>query len=143
MFALPALAATTVNVTLWDNPDMDMADNLGHGMGGDMSKASMGVKASTDKVPAGEVTFEVKNSSKDLVHEMIVSPLTSADEKLPYDTNGGKVDEDAAGHLGEVAELEPGQSGALRINLKPGSYILFCNIPGHYMGGMWTTITAN
>jgi uncharacterized cupredoxin-like copper-binding protein len=28
------------------------------------------------------------------------------------------------------------------LNLEPGSYVLFCNIPGHYMGGMWSVITA-
>lgn len=32
-----------------------------------------------------------------------------------------KVDEDAAGHIGEVAELETGQSGALTMTLKPGT----------------------
>ena len=61
---------------------------------------------------------------------------------LPYDETLMKVDEDAAGHLGEVAELAPGQSGALRLTLKPGQYILYCNIPGHYAVGMWSLLTV-
>jgi uncharacterized cupredoxin-like copper-binding protein len=53
-----------------------------------------------------------------------------------------RVNEDAAGHLGEVSELDPGQSGSLSMKLDPGTYMLFCNVPGHYMAGMWTTITV-
>jgi len=141
--ALPAFAAPTeIKVSLWDNPDMDISSDLGHGMGGDTSKANMGVNLSTDTVAAGMVTFSVTNASKDLVHEMIVSPLKSADEKLRYISNEGRVDEEAAGHLGEVAELEPGKSGALTLDLKPGSYIVFCNLPAHYMGGMWSVLTV-
>ena len=26
--------------------------------------------------------------------------------------------------------------------LKPGLYILYCNIPGHYVLGMWTLMTV-
>lgn len=40
-----------------------------------------------------------------------------------------KVDEAAAGHLGEVAELETGHSGVLTLTLKPGTRILYCDIP--------------
>lgn len=138
--AAPAFSDNVVKAFLWDNPEMDMASGLGHGMGGDMSSASMGIALSTSSVSAGKVTFEASNASKDTVHEMVVAPLASADTVLPYIESEGKVDEDAAGHIGEVAELEPGQSGALTVNLKPGTYILYCNIAGHYMSGMWTTI---
>ena len=50
--------------------------------------------------------------------------------------------EDAAGHLGEVSELDPGKSGSLSMKLDPGTYMLLCNVAGHYMAGMWTTITV-
>ncbi|GAB4363411.1 MAG: hypothetical protein Kow0026_27950 [Oricola sp.] len=140
--ALPASAATTVRVSLWDKPGMDMATNLGHGMGGDMSKAAMGITAEPTSAPAGKVTFAVTNTSKDAVHEMIVAPLKAADEKLPYLDDESRVDEETAGHLGEVSELDPGASGALTVSLKPGTYILYCNIPGHYMSGMWTDFTV-
>ncbi len=105
-----------------------------------MATANMGITLSAKSVNAGKVTFEANNDSKDVVHEMVVAPLASPDAILPFNEGEGKVDEDAAGHIGEVAELEPGQSGALTVNLKPGTYILYCNIPGHYMAGMWTTI---
>lgn len=141
--SVPAFADAVVKVSLWDKPEMDMASGLGHGMGGDMSTASMGITLSTSSVPAGMVTFEATNDSKTIVHEMVLAPLASPDLVLPYVESEGKVDEDEAGHIGEVAELEPGQSGALSVNLKPGTYILYCNIAGHYMAGMWTTIEVN
>ena len=64
------------------------------------------------------------------------------EDPLPYDKAGNLVDEDAAGHLGEVSELEPGKKGALKLTLKPGTYILYCNVPGHYALGMWTLLTV-
>nr|WP_281015688.1 sulfocyanin-like copper-binding protein [Mesorhizobium sp. M00.F.Ca.ET.216.01.1.1] len=34
------------------------------------------------------------------------------------------------------------QGAALRLDLKPGTYLLFCNIPGHFTSGMWTIFTV-
>jgi uncharacterized cupredoxin-like copper-binding protein len=145
------LAATTalaspsvVTVTLDNKPISDqLPDNLGMGMAGaDMSKAVMSVLASPATVPAGEVSFEVTNKSADLIHEMILIRLSDPAKALPFLTDESRVDEEAAGHLGEVAELDPGKSGALTMTLEPGTYMLLCNVPGHYMAGMWTTITV-
>lgn len=147
----PALAAgTVIKVSLWDKGDMSM-DLLGKGkpmgmgmMGAGMAMkmAMMGITLDRDTVPAGEVTFEVVNDSKSIIHEMVVSPVADPSVPLPYITDEEKVDEDAAGHLGEVAELDPGKSGALTVTLEPGSYILYCNIPGHYTLGMWSLLTV-
>lgn len=145
----PAQAAgSVVHVRLWDKGDAAigmMGDGMmmGMAMHGKRSKmAMMGVTADAETVPAGEVTFEVTNASKDAIHEMVVSPVRDPSKPLPYDKAMMRVDEEAAGHLGEVSELDPGKSGALRIDLKPGTYILYCNVPGHYALGMWTLVTA-
>lgn len=136
--------AATVNVTLWDKgADAPMATDLGMNMGGhDMSKATMGVRAVPTAVKAGEVTFEVTNNSSETIHEMIVVPVRDAKKPLPYIDAESRVNEDAAGHLGEVSELDPGKTGALRLKLKSGKYLLFCNIPGHFANGMWTEVTV-
>lgn len=149
--AVPALARTAViKVSLWDKGAMSM-NMLGHGPmmgmgmgtpGTRMPMGPMGITASTHTVNAGAVTFEVSNMSKTMVHEMVISPIKDANTPLPYIEAANKVDEDAAGHLGEVAELEPGKKGALTLTLKPGQYILYCNIPGHYVLGMWTLVTV-
>jgi uncharacterized cupredoxin-like copper-binding protein len=115
---------------------------MGMAMNGDMSGVTMGIDAKPGSAKAGEVTFQVQNASKDTVHEMVLAPVADVNSPLPYIEDEQKVDEDAAGHLGEVAELEPGQSGALTLTLKPGTYILYCNIPGHYVAGMWTLFTV-
>jgi len=137
-----------IKVSLWDKgaASMGMLGNgqmmgMGH-MGGNMAMAPMGIKLSSQTVPAGLVKFEVTNDSKSMVHEMVVSPVNDEKTPLPYSEKDVKVDEDAAGHLGEVAELEPGQKGGLTLTLKPGKYILYCNIPGHYALGMWTVLTV-
>lgn len=119
------------------------APPLGMGMmGGDMMMAHMGITPSMTEVPAGEVTFQAVNDSKNFVPETVLAEVTDTNAELPYLVDEQKVDEDAAGHLGEVAELDPGQSGALTLTMRPGTYILYCNIPGHYVLGMWALITV-
>ncbi len=142
-------ADTAIQVSLWDKgPDSMMMDTMpmmgmGSGMsGGDMMKAMMGIKLDATSVPAGRVTFNVSNDSKDMVHEMVISPIASVDAALPYLKDENKIDEDAAGHLGEVAELEPAKTGTLAIDLQPGLYLLYCNIPGHFVNGMWSVLTV-
>jgi uncharacterized cupredoxin-like copper-binding protein len=143
--ATPSFAGTTINVELGDNGgaiDMSKGMGLGIGMHGDMKTAAMSVEIDKKTVKAGVVTFKVTNTSKDTVHELIVSPINNADETLPYLNNENRVDEEHGSHLGEVSELNAGASGALTITLKPGMYALFCNIPNHYMDGMWTLLTV-
>jgi uncharacterized cupredoxin-like copper-binding protein len=143
-FAVPALAdGTIVQVALWDKgTSAPMAMDQGLGMANaSQADSNMGIKLSTEKVKAGEVTFEVTNSSQETIHEMLVIPAP-ANGKVPYDENEGKFDEDKAGSLGEVEETDPGKSGTLTLNLKPGRYILSCNIPNHFANGMWTAFTV-
>ncbi len=143
-----AVAGTTVKVSLWDKGggSMEMMGQMkpmGMAMmGADMTMATMGVTLDTNSVAAGEVTFEVENTSKELIHEMILAPVADQAAPLPYLADENRVDEELAGHLGEVSELDPGKSGKLTVTVKPGSYILFCNIPGHYAMGMWSVLTV-
>lgn len=145
LWAAPAFADTTVKVELWDRGGMmDMSGKVNWGMGGhrNPAMAMMGIKVDKATVPAGKVSFEVKNTSRETIHEMIVAPIASRDVTLPFVAKENRIDEDAAGDLGEVSELDPGKSGVLSIDLKPGLYVLFCNVPGHFMAGMWTVIEA-
>ena len=138
-----ASAATVVHVELWDKPGVPMATTLAYGTPGlDMSQATMGMKTTPLKAPAGVVTFKVTNVSKDTIHEMIVMYLADPTKPLPYIDSDSKVDEDKAGDKGEVSELDPGHSGSLTVSLKPGKYLLVCNVPGHYEAGMWAEFTV-
>jgi len=106
---------------------------------------AMGVTISKAALKAGKVTFDVTNrKGSSSQHEMIVAMLTAAQtadpKSLPYDDNTAKVDEEAINDRGEVSELDPGQSGSLTIDLKPGTYMLFCNVAGHYRMGMYVLV---
>ena len=52
------------------------------------------------------------------------------------------VDEAAAGVIARGKELRPHASGSVTATLQPGTYILFCNVGGHYVMGMWTLMTV-
>ncbi|MER9657375.1 hypothetical protein NKJ26_28570 [Mesorhizobium sp. M0152] len=138
-------AGTVVNVSLWDKGvETAMATNLGFpAVGEDMSKVTMGIALSVDTVNAGEITFEVLNSSKDTTHEMIITRLRDLSRPFPYNSSESRVDENKMpGILGEVSELDPNKTAVLRLDLKPGTYLLFCNIPGHFTSGMWAVFTV-
>ena len=56
--AVPALAATTVHISLTDDgQEAALASGMGMAMEADMSKAIMHVVADTTEIPAGEVTI--------------------------------------------------------------------------------------
>lgn len=102
----------------------------------DPSISGMAMKIDTVKVKAGRVTLEAVNQSKTLLHEVLVVPALPDGKELPYDAKKDTVVEKRVHSLGEIAELNPGAHGKLTLNLKPGTYLLFCNQPGHYKSGM-------
>lgn len=114
-----------------------MADALTH--------ADVSITIDKTGVPAGEITFKVWNRSADFAHEMLLVPVANSTTALPYDVDAMQVIEAQAGILGEVPELEPGDFGTLHLLLPAGQYVLICNLPGHYMMGMWTlfSVTAS
>jgi uncharacterized cupredoxin-like copper-binding protein len=137
-------SVSTVTVLLSDKgATATPAQGLSMGKPGmDMNMATFSVKALPQRIKAGTVTFKVTNMSSDTIHEMILSPVADPTKPLPFDQANSKVLEDTAGHLGEVSELDPHKTGALTVDLAPGTYVLYCNIPGHFDGGMWTTVTV-
>lgn len=89
----------------------------------------------------GNYTLRVANKGP-TYHEFIVAPTRSG--SLPLRPDGLTVDEEAI-ERSEPGSLEPGAPGAVRdltLHLKPGRYILFCNMEGHYMAGMHTELTV-
>lgn len=140
--ATGAFAATVIDVQLWDKgAQATMGTDLAYpATGMDMSKATMGIKLSAASAPTGVITFHVTNTSKDTIHEMIVMYREDPAQPLPYIASDSRVDEDKAGDKGEVSELDPGASGSLTVFLKPGHYVLICNVAGHFAAGMWTQI---
>ena len=89
----------------------------------------------------GDYTFRVDNQGP-TDHEFLVVPTQTGRLRLRPD--GLTVDEEAV-ERSEPGSLEPGAPGAARdltVQLKPGRYILFCNMEGHYMAGMHTELVV-
>lgn len=143
-----AYAGTAVKVSLWDKgaTAMDAMETLmpmGMAMPGAMMEmATMGISADTVEIPAGEVTFRVVNESQEFYHSMVISPVFDATKELPYLIDKMIVDVAAVGATARVKELKPHDSGLVTVDIQPGTYILYCNVAGHYVMGMWTMITV-
>jgi uncharacterized cupredoxin-like copper-binding protein len=91
---------------------------------------------------AGTDTFSVTNAGT-IAHEFVIKRSTVSDAALPTKADG-TVDEESA-ELGDVGEVEiatPGTTKDLAEDLAPGTYVFFCNIPGHYAGGMHGSFTV-
>jgi len=91
-------------------------------------------------IAPGRVRFEVTNNGPDL-HELIVVRDPSG-APLPMRADGLTVDEDALDPE-TMGSLEPGAPGSVRgltLRLRPGRYEIFCNMAGHYMGGMHAVV---
>jgi hypothetical protein len=86
-------------------------------------------------LPAGQVLLRVANKGP-VAHELLVVREPAAG--LPISPDGLTVNE-ARVERDEVGVLEPADAHALRdlrVSLTPGRYVLFCNMSGHYVGGM-------
>jgi uncharacterized cupredoxin-like copper-binding protein len=111
----------------------------GYGM---MGMGMMSIRTDKASVKAGEIHFAATNWSRGVIHEMLVIAVDNPNAPLPYDYNAGTVPEKQVKVLGEVPELQPNASGGLDLKLAPGSYLLLCNVPGHYAAGMVTPLTV-
>lgn len=92
-------------------------------------------------VSAGDLRLQVRNNGPD-AHELIV--VRAGRGPLPLRSDGLTVDE-AALTRRKVGTVEPGTAGSarvLKLHLAPGRYVLFCNMAGHYLGGMHTLLVV-
>jgi uncharacterized cupredoxin-like copper-binding protein len=93
-----------------------------------------GITLDQTTVNAGTVVFDVKNSGT-IIHEFVVIKTDVAQDKLPASAGEpGQMLED--GSVGEVEDVNVGESKQLSLKLDPGKYVLICNLAGHYLLGM-------
>jgi uncharacterized cupredoxin-like copper-binding protein len=93
------------------------------------------------RLTAGDAVLQVRNPGPD-EHELIVARIGPLG--LPLRTDGLTLDEEALEHS-ELGALEPGAPGSersLSVKLAPGRYEFFCNMAGHYKGGMHTEVVV-
>jgi uncharacterized cupredoxin-like copper-binding protein len=102
-----------------------------------VTEKEWGVTPLPAKVKAGKVTFSVKNTGH-LSHEFLVIKTTKAANKLP--TKGAVAV--VTGQVGKIAQFKPGVTKTLTLTLKPGHYVLICNLPAHYKAGQFANFTV-
>jgi uncharacterized cupredoxin-like copper-binding protein len=94
----------------------------GGGAGGsvDISETEYKLDPSDPSVSAGKVTFNLTNDG-------------GTTHNLEIEGNGVEEESD---------DIQPGQSTSLSVDLKPGSYEIYCAIDGHKDLGMEGTLTV-
>ena len=120
------------------------------GCGNDGHKAGAHVVRVTERdfrisapkhVRPGDLLLSVRNRGPD-AHELIV--VRDRSSQLPLRRDGSTVSEEKLEPL-IAGALEPGAPYSvrtLRLHLRPGTYELFCNMSGHYLGGMRTKLVV-
>lgn len=106
-----------------------------------LTEADWVVSASPDSVPAGDVTFAVTDEGS-ILHNLRVIRTDLRPDALPLDDAGLAVDEGQVDVVADSADLGPGESVEVIGTLESGSYVLICNIAGHYGAGMFTAFTV-
>ncbi len=97
---------------------------------------------SQNTVHQGPVLFKVRNHSGNMVHEFLVLRTDLDPTAFPMEDDGTRVDEAKLKGIQEMGDLDPGKSGQLKVTLKPGRYVLFCNQPGHFKAGMVASLAV-
>jgi uncharacterized cupredoxin-like copper-binding protein len=94
-------------------------------------------------VPAGTVRFRILNEGP-TTHELSVIRTDRAPDKLPLQRDGLTINEDAPGmhFINEAEGIEIGDRRTLALRLAAGNYVLYCNMEGHYLGGMHAALTV-
>jgi uncharacterized cupredoxin-like copper-binding protein len=95
-------------------------------------------------VPAGTVSFRILNQGP-TTHQLIVVRTDRAPDKLPLQRDGLTVNEEAPGIdlLDEAEGLDIDDRQTLVLDLAAGHYVMYCNLEGHYLGGMHAALTVH
>jgi uncharacterized cupredoxin-like copper-binding protein len=101
------------------------------------------VRTDAAVVPAGTVSLRILNHGP-TTHEFIVVRTDRDPDKLPLQRDGLTVNEEAPGIelLDEAGGLDIDDRQTMVLRLAPGHYVLYCNLEGHYLGGMHAALTV-
>ncbi|MGD9573625.1 MAG: hypothetical protein AB7V62_17230 [Thermoleophilia bacterium] len=128
--ALAAGASLAVPAVVAAPPAKPVTITMGKGT---PFQTSVAPKAPT----AGRFAFTLRNRGS-LRHEAVILRTNIRYDKLPV-RNGRAVE---TGRRGAIRNVPGGRAGKLTIALPAGKYVIICNLPGHYVGGMRTPFTV-
>ncbi len=97
------------------------------------------VNPAQDTVDAGALTFSVSNDGT-TDHTFRVIKTDLATDSLP--TAASQVDEAQVDVVASIPDFAAGETQEVSVDLEAGSYVLICNLPGHYDLGMRAAFTV-
>jgi len=98
------------------------------------------IDLASSSAPAGSVTFNISNEGPS-THEFVIVKSDDAPDALPVKDN--EVEEDKLDVVDEAEDIAPSTTGTLTTDLEAGSYVIICNVTGHYEAGMHTAFTVS
>lgn len=108
----------------------------GDGSGGDVAVTikdfSLIVQPGT--FASGDITFGIQNDGPS-AHEFVIIRSDEKPDELPVEN--GLIPEDQVDLVDEAEDIAPGTNTTLSVNLAAGSYVLVCNLSGHYEAGVY------
>ena len=87
----------------------------------DVSETEFKITLPKNTLAAGSYSFEVKNDGK-IEHDLVVEG-NGVHKKTPL--------------------IEAGKTATLKVDLKPGTYDVYCSVPGHKQAGMDLKLTVS
>jgi uncharacterized cupredoxin-like copper-binding protein len=148
--AVPAILLMMFGAACSSNDDTSSGSSSGSSTGDSAASGGVGatekdfsIALDSSSASAGSVTFDVTNQGPS-THEFVVFKTDLAPDALPL-TNDGLVDEKGKGltAIDEIEDISAGSSQSLTAKLDAGSYVVICNLPGHYQQGMHAPLTVS
>ncbi|MET0799756.1 MAG: sulfocyanin-like copper-binding protein [Actinomycetota bacterium] len=103
----------------------------------DVSLADDAVTLSPATADPGSVTFAATNDGT-VTHEIEVFSGDVDPSTLPIENNVASTD--GLQLIDEIEDITPGSSADLTIDLETGTYVVMCNLPGHFEQGMYASL---
>jgi uncharacterized cupredoxin-like copper-binding protein len=98
-----------------------------------------------EHVKPGVVKFVLRGVGPTM-HEFNVVRTDDSAAALPLAADGTVDDQNPHPgflHLAEEEGIDIGQRASLVVRMRPGHYVMYCNMDGHYQAGMRTEVTVS
>ncbi len=92
----------------------------------------------------GRTEINIENLGPTM-HELVISRTRLAIPELPMDGSGIRLDEGASSlkPVLDISDVDRLERRRRVVDLSPGHYVVFCNIPGHFLGRMYAELNVS